>query len=80
MSQELEAMWEKLVFYVWIDLIIRQACLRATAGCLSRNLHSNHSQWYLQWISRGTGMSVPIGFILQLRQYEEAERLNHQHL
>lgn len=64
MSQEWEALWEKLAFSVRIELIIRQACLRATVGCLSRNLYSNHSQWYLQWISRGTRNVSPHGLYI----------------
>lgn len=46
-SQEWEAIWKKLAFYVWIELVIRQDCLGGTVGCLSRNLHSTYSQWYL---------------------------------
>lgn len=39
---------------VWVEPVIsRQDLLRSTVGCLSRNLHSNYSQWCLSSIIRG---------------------------
>lgn len=80
MSQEWETMREKLAFYVWIELVIRQDCLGVTVGCLSRNLHSTYSQWYLYVSIEGQGMSAHMDFILHLKHSGEDQKLNQTHI
>lgn len=81
MSQEWEAMWKKLAFYVKIEMVIRQDSLGATVGCLCLVTYTLPTLSDICNVSvEGQGISVLRAFIIQLKQYEEGGRLNHQHL
>lgn len=63
---------------VWVELVIsRQDLLGSTVGCLSRNLHSNYSQW-CHLSSEGGGMSIPKSSLLQPKFYWEGGTPNRQ--